>query len=104
MAYLCVTVLLHDIKQNSMYSLARGSAWHVVLPAKCFACKILMGVHRAQVARGGRAKGGKLELLGFEAIPAGLDLVEAGDQITHLVRCKVIGTCWDLRPAVCGVS
>ena len=41
----------------------------------------------AQVARGGRAKGGKLELLGYEAIPEGLDLVEAGDQITHLVRC-----------------
>ena len=48
----------------------------------------------SQVARGGRAKGGKLELLGYEAVPQGLDLVEAGDQITHLVRCAATARPW----------
>ena len=39
----------------------------------------------SQVASGGRAAAGSLEKLGYAPVPDGLDLIEAGDQITHQV-------------------
>lgn len=39
----------------------------------------------SQVASGGRAAAGLLEKLGYAPVPEGLDLIEAGDQITHQV-------------------
>ncbi len=38
-----------------------------------------------QVAGGGREAGGQLEKLGYAPVPEGLDLIEAGEQITHQV-------------------
>ncbi len=38
-----------------------------------------------QVAKGGREAGGQLEKLGYAPVPAGLDLIEVGDQVTHQV-------------------
>lgn len=42
----------------------------------------------AQIARGGKTKGGRLEELGFESVPPELDLVETNDQITHQVSLE----------------
>ncbi len=42
----------------------------------------------AQIARGGKTAGGRLEELGFESVPPELDLVEINDQITHQVSLE----------------
>ena len=48
-----------------------------------------------QVAGGGREAGGQLEKLGYAPVPEGLDLIEAGEQITHQVLHTLAS-----RPAV----
>ena len=42
----------------------------------------------AQIARGGRTAGGRLEELGFDSVPPELDLVQTDDQITHQVSLE----------------